>query len=94
MKIFIATFFALFANICHAAPSCMVAGDISEALLQKYAESPVFVGLDQRGALLLIYLSTAGTWTAVVAGPDGRACIIGSGNGGAMAAIPPSGEAR
>ena len=74
-------------------PTCMAAGDISDALESKYGESPIFAGLDTRGALILVYLSASGTWTAVVSGPDGQACMIGSGSGGYTAELPPPGEA-
>ncbi len=64
-------------------PTCGPFDDIQKDLAAKYGEKPLFVGLDDRGGLLAIFLNKASeTWTALVIRPDGQGCFIGAGNAG------------
>lgn len=52
------------------------------ALAKKYKETPVAVGLENRGALLEVLTSEDGaTWTVIVTGPQGESCLVAAGEG-------------
>ena len=49
-------------------------------LSDQYKEDPVGMGLAQPGQVLEVFASPGGTWTMVMTRPDGKACLIASGN--------------
>lgn len=48
-------------------------------LKRNYSEMVQSVGLTSGGALLEIYVSPAGTWTAVLTTPNGPSCLVEAG---------------
>jgi hypothetical protein len=48
-------------------------------LHDKYRETPRAMGIEQRGGLVELLASDAGTWTLLATGPNGQACIVASG---------------
>lgn len=61
-----------------AAP-CGARDLILKELADTYQEVRTAIGLIATGELLEIFVSPAGTWTAVVSKPNGWACIVASG---------------
>ena len=52
------------------------------ALLSQYKEKPVAAGLSKgSGSLTVITASSTGTWTELVIQPDGKTCMVDSGEG-------------
>ena len=59
---------------------CHDHGKLSQALLERYREQPVSIGLQTDGRLLQVYASSeTGTWTILVTRPDGISCILAAG---------------
>lgn len=69
-----------------AAP-CGARDLILKELADTYKEVRTALGLIASGELLEIFVSPAGTWTAVVSKPNGWACIVASGE--AWTHVPP-----
>lgn len=44
-----------------------------------YAEAPVAMGLASNGSVLEVLASDKGTWTIILTMPDGRSCVVASG---------------
>jgi hypothetical protein len=66
--------------ICQAAEQvCDTRQAIVLALAQRYQETVQAIGLANDGALLEIFASDRGTWTAVMTDPRGRSCMIAAG---------------
>jgi hypothetical protein len=62
-----------------AAP-CAPRADVVKALASNFNEKPLGMGLAQSGALVVIFTSPAGTWTAATVSAAGQACVVGSGD--------------
>ncbi len=59
---------------------CAEHAQIVEGLATHYSESRVGFGLDNYGRVVEIFASKRqGSWTIVVTFPDGRACLVASG---------------
>ena len=53
---------------------------VEEALASEYKEQPIGQGLSGRGAVFKLYANPeTGSWTAIVALPNGGACIVDGG---------------
>ena len=48
-------------------------------LATKYDETRLGGGIDGAGALIEVFTSDAGTWTAIMTMPDGRTCMVAAG---------------
>lgn len=58
-------------------------------LADRFGEQPVARGLDSRGVIMELWVSVeTGTWTVLIIGPDGEACLAGYGTD--MALIEPA----
>jgi hypothetical protein len=55
--------------------------EIAAQLRQRYHEVAVARGVTANGALLEILAAPGGNWTLIVTAPDGRACVIATGEG-------------
>ena len=54
----------------------------SKVLLDQFDERPVAVGLSRSGTLMTLFAAPDGrTWTSVVTGPTGQACVVDVGQG-------------
>jgi len=64
-----------------AAAPCAPRAEVVKALASKFNEKPLGMGLSQSGALVVIFTSPAGTWTAATVSAAGEACVVGAGDG-------------
>jgi hypothetical protein len=71
--------------LCVAAPAvaapCAPRAEVVKALASNFNERPLGMGLSASGALVVIFTSPAGTWTAATVSAAGQACVVGSGDG-------------
>lgn len=58
---------------------CADHGQVTDRLAAAYAESRVGIGLDSEGRVVEVFASRQGSWTMLVTFPDGRTCLIASG---------------
>ena len=66
----------------NSAPTCGPREAIVESLAQHYDEVPVAVGITHAGGLVEVLSRHDGlTWTIIVSTPDGRSCMVSSGEG-------------
>ena len=76
-----------------AQDACGPRADIAKRLAEKYHEAPVWMGFQGPEMVLEIWSAPAGgTWTALYAYPDGRACIVAAGRGWDGFPLPVAGE--
>ena len=61
---------------------CMDAQEAAANLKKYYGETPIWRGLSALGALLAIYQSKDGTWTAVLVQANGVGCAVAAGTDG------------
>ena len=63
-----------------AAQQCTDRAGVVDHLSQRYAEKPVVMGITQAGNVLEILVSKDGqSWTVIVTGTTGLACMIAAG---------------
>jgi hypothetical protein len=72
------------------AAECYTRERVAEVLRQ-FGESPTNIGVAANGALLEIWTSPEGTWTAVIIHPNGQHCPVASGEGWTTRARTPQG---
>ena len=65
--------------------------DLAKALADQYGEQQRFVGIDTSGNLLEMWVSSRGTFTALMTGADGQTCIVAAGTAGNIIAPQPPG---
>ena len=63
------------------AAQCAPREEITRHLASDYNEKPAAMGLSASGALVVMFASPAGTWTAVAVSAAGAACAIDAGDG-------------
>lgn len=89
---------AIFVSAFVSAPAmAQTCGDRSKMigfLDRDYQESRSGLGLATSGAVVELFTAKSGTWTMLITRPDGRTCVIGSGEGWENQVAPkkPSGE--
>lgn len=49
------------------------------ALYDQLGQTPRAMGLEDRGGMVELFASDAGTWTLIASGPDGMACVVATG---------------
>lgn len=69
----------LLASHASAATRCAPREAIIKALQDKFQETERAVGIASQTALMEVFASKAGTWTIILSGVDGLACVIASG---------------
>jgi hypothetical protein len=84
------------AALCAASSSAMAAecaprAELTKVLASNFNEKPMGMGLANSGALVVIFASPAGTWTAASVSAEGSACVLGAGDGWTDLA-PPVGD--
>ncbi len=47
---------------------------------ERYAESPTAIGIASNGSVLEVLSSSNGTWSIITTGPDGKSCLLASGD--------------
>ena len=60
---------------------CGDRGDLMDQLKDKYHESQSGYGMTGNGAVVELLTSDAGTWTLVLTFPNGRSCMMATGDG-------------
>lgn len=68
---------------------CAPHEQVAKLLAQNHHELRQAIGLTGNGQLLEIFVSPAGTWTAVISTPAGQSCITAAGEGWQLAAVKP-----
>jgi hypothetical protein len=63
------------------AAQCAPREEVAKTLASNFNEKPVGMGLADSGALVVIFVSPAGTWTAASVSAEGTACVLGVGDG-------------
>ncbi len=79
--VFGAALIAAMASPLSAQMVCGDRGDVLGSLAQKYEEHPVSMGLANNGSVLEVLASTAGSWTVMLTRPDGKSCLLVTGEG-------------
>jgi hypothetical protein len=69
------------ASSAPAETQCSARNDLVEQLDTQYGEMPAAVGQVDEQSLVEIFVSEQGTWTILVSGTDGGACILATGEG-------------
>lgn len=81
------------AEAAQAAMQCGKRATFAAQLAQKYKEAPVAIGLSKQGSLWELFATVDGaTWTLVLNNPNGKTCLIDSGEGWTVLAPPPGPE--
>ncbi|RNF35769.1 hypothetical protein [Paracoccus methylarcula] len=78
--------------ILAAGLACLPTAQVYEQLTETYSETRAVSGLSDRGAILEIWASPEGTWTALITTPDGRSCLLDAGQAFRSNAPEASGE--
>jgi hypothetical protein len=63
------------------AAQCAPREQVVQHLAENYNEKPVGMGLSASGAMIVVFASPAGTWSAVTVTPQGAACVLDVGDG-------------
>ncbi len=62
-----------------AASSCAARDQVIDKLAKDYNESPVAIGLDVSGKLVVVLASDRGSWSIMLTEPNGASCIVATG---------------
>jgi hypothetical protein len=68
-----------FSSPALAQMACGKRGDFLALLAKQYGETPTVIGITDRGALLDVVVSSAGTWTMMITVAGGPTCIVATG---------------
>lgn len=85
----------LLISLCAAGPAaarCFPVDDVLTALAARYHEAPIVIGVDGEATFIFAGAPDGGTFTLLRALPGGMACVIGTGEGWALAPVAPQGE--
>jgi hypothetical protein len=64
-----------------SAPACGDRNDLLTQLKDKYKESPTGIGMTGQGSVVELMTSENGSWTLVLSFPNGRSCLMATGEG-------------
>lgn len=67
---------------------CAPYGRLSEELARKYGERVTGMGIINNRTLMHVFVSDKGSWSVVVVGVDGNACIVAAGQGWEQITVP------
>jgi hypothetical protein len=73
--------------------TCADREGVAKALAETYHESQRMVAINGASVLEFWGNEDASTWTLIVTYPDGLACVLGAGEGFAIAVAGPGGDA-
>ena len=82
----------LIATVAGAAAPCASRSDFIAFLKDNFGEVGVGQGLSNRGHLVEVFVSPAGSWTILLSQPDGRSCLVDAGEAWVM--VPSAGQSR
>ncbi len=80
----IATFITCTAFVSASAKAQQICGDrakIIDHLGSGYKEMRSGIGLAASGTVIELFTAKTGTWTMLMTAPDGRTCVMGTGEG-------------
>jgi len=81
LLVVVSSFLILFVTPAEAQPSCASRDLVVERLASRFGETPRSVGLGANGNVVKVFASAeTGTWTIIVALPNGIACLVASGH--------------
>ena len=63
-----------------AQTACGPREQLVKLLADRYKEGPVGMGLSRPGQVMEVFASSHGSWTMVLTMPDGKACMIATGD--------------
>ena len=81
IAVILAALTTLAATPAAGAPGCGERARLLATLEEKYNERPIARGLTNTGGVLEVLTSSSGTWTFLITYPDGRTCLVASGEG-------------
>ena len=61
--------------------SCGDRSDLLTQLKDKYKETPTGIGMTGQGSVVELMTSENGSWTLVISFPNGRSCLMATGEG-------------
>lgn len=64
-----------------SAPACGDRNDLMAQLKDRYKETPTGIGMTGQGAVVELITSEQGSWTLVLTYPNGRSCLMATGEG-------------
>ncbi len=67
--------------------------DLVAQLKDQFHEDQTGFGLTGKGAVVELFVSERGSWTLLLSFPNGRSCLMATGNGWDMAPTKPPGRA-
>ena len=89
----ISVVFTVISTGAFAQNACFNRGDLVKHLDGKFDESPVAAGLAANGSILEVFVSPDGiTWTIVLTKPNGRTCVMASGESWMGIPMPKKGK--
>ncbi len=53
--------------------------NVVKVLAERYGEAPTSMGLGSNGHVVEVFSSDSGSWTLIVTAPNGRSCMMASG---------------
>ena len=62
-------------------PSCGDRNDLLTQLKDKFKEAPTGIGMTGQGSVVELMTSENGSWTLVLSFPNGRSCLMATGEG-------------
>ena len=62
-------------------PSCGDRNDLLTQLKDKYKETPTGIGMTGQGSVVELMTAENGSWTLVISFPNGRSCLMATGEG-------------
>jgi len=69
----------ILAGASHAQSVCGERSRMVEYIFNEYQEEPTSLGITSSGNVVELFTSSEGSWTILVTYPDGRTCLVGSG---------------
>lgn len=73
---------SLTAGVAFGQQQCGTFEQVDSVLKNKYGEAQRVMAMPQQGGVIFFYANAeTGTWSLVVASPDGGACLIADGTG-------------
>ena len=73
----------------HAQAACGPRAVLVERLAERFDERPIAMGLTNDGGVLEVFVSPGGTWSFLLSLPQGRTCLVASGDSWEIQPVPP-----
>ena len=83
---------AFFVGAAEARTVCAPRQQLVDGVARSHGERPVALGLAANGTMFEVLASAAGSWTAIVTRPQGRSCVVATGEAWEAVAPPAAPE--